>query len=319
MLDGITLRDVFAARARLTGITRETPLEPSPWLSEVTGAPVHLKLECWQRTNSFKLRGAYNAVASLGPLAAARGIVAASAGNHGQGVALAATELGAASTVFVPTTAPETKKQRIRRYGATLREAEGGYDGAEGAARAFAEETGACFVHPYLDPTVVAGQGTIGLEVLERQPALTDILVPIGGGGLIAGIGLVVKQLTDGCARVHGVQSEHTNAMRAALETGRLDPPPARPTLADGLAGGVDAEAVERVRIVADGVVVVPELGVGDAIAQLFRHHGIVVEGSAAVGIAALLHGLVRPTGPTVVVLTGANIDAARLAPLLGT
>ncbi|MGH7483772.1 MAG: threonine ammonia-lyase [Longimicrobiales bacterium] len=313
-----SLRAVLRARRRLDGVIRQTPLEPSRWLSDHADTPVYLKLECWQRTLSFKVRGAYNAIAVLGERAVRQGVVAASAGNHGLGVALAARELGARATVFVPTEAPAAKKQRIRELGAELREIEGGYDRAEDAARADAHESEACFVHPYADPEVIAGQGTVGLEILELLPAPGTIIVPVGGGGLIAGVGAVVKRLAGPDTRVIGVQTERACALHDALyghERGDVAAPGT--TLADGLAGGVDPDSVARVRAVVDEVVLVDETDLACAIGALFHRHGLVVEGAGAVGVAALQCGLVRPDGPTVIVLSGGNIDGARLAPLI--
>ncbi|MGH7482167.1 MAG: threonine ammonia-lyase [Longimicrobiales bacterium] len=313
-----SLREVLRARRRLDGVVRRTPLVESPWLSALTGAPVHFKLECWQRTLSFKIRGAYNAVAALGERATRCGVIAASAGNHGQGIALAGATLGARATVFVPDGAPAAKKARIRELGATLHEVGGGYDEAEAAARDAAHGSGACFVHPYLDPAVVAGQGTVALEILDQLPELGTVLVPVGGGGLISGVGAVVKRVAGADTRVVGVQTELTRAMHDALHGhSHGDVAPTQSTLADGLAGGVDPRGVARVRAIADDVVLVTEQAVAGAIAALFEHHGLVVEGAGAVGVAALVSGVIEAVGPTAIVLSGGNIDGARLAPLI--
>ncbi|NIP78768.1 MAG: pyridoxal-phosphate dependent enzyme, partial [Gemmatimonadetes bacterium] len=181
------------ARQRNAAVVWRTPLEPSAWLAAVAGVPVHLKLECWQRTRSFKIRGAHNAVAALDDATRARGLVAASAGNHGLAVALAARVHGARATVFVPETAPATKKDRIRGSGAELREVAGSYDDAAAAARRFAAETGAHPVHAFADPAVVAGQGTVGLEIVEELPGVATVVVPVGGGGLAAGVGAALR------------------------------------------------------------------------------------------------------------------------------
>src|SRR5688572_13477647 len=202
---GPSLRDIYIARKRISTIARRTPLDRSLWLTELTGHDVYLKLECWQRTKSFKMRGAYNAIASLDQQARARGLVTASAGNHGQAVALAARELGAKAIIFVPATAPETKKARIRSFGAELRDEEPTYDHAQVAAQQFAQETGATFVHAFSDAAVVAGQGTVGIEIIEDLPHVRDVLVPVGGGGLIAGIGIALKS-TSPELRVIGIQ-----------------------------------------------------------------------------------------------------------------
>jgi threonine dehydratase len=308
--------DVLAAARRLRGVARRTPLERSAWLSERAGTDVHLKLETQQRTGSFKLRGAYNAVASLTPEARARGLVTASAGNHGQGVALAASLLGARALVFVPTDAPSAKKRSIARHGAELREVEGGYDAAHHAAEAHAARTGAVFVHSFSDPDLVAGQGTVGLEIFEDLPEVRTILVPVGGGGLVGGIGIVARALGRG-VRIVGAQTEETRAMHASLEAGRLVSPPYGPTLCEGLSGDVDARSLALAGEVVDRIVVVAEASVRRAMRRLYEEEGIVAEGSAAVAVAAVLEGAVE-TGPAAVVLTGGNVDAARLAAILG-
>lgn len=310
------LADVLAARARLEGVARRTPLERSAWLSEVAGAEVFLKLETHQRTGSFKLRGAFNAVASLAPAARARGLVTASAGNHGQGVALAASLVGARAVVFVPASAPEAKKQRIRGFGALLREVEGGYDQAHAAAEAHAAEHGAHFVHAFSDPAVVAGAATVALEIAEALPGVRTLLVPVGGGGLAGGIGVVARALGSGL-RVVGVQSERTAAMHHSLAAGRLVSPPYGPTLCEGLSGDVDARSLALAARVVDSVVLVDEDAVRRAMRALFVREGVVAEGSAAVAVAAVLEGAVQIEGPAALVLTGTNVDAARLTAVL--
>ncbi len=215
-----TLGDVRAAAGRLQGIVRRTPLERSDALSEISGTGVHLKLEGLQRTGSFKLRGACNFIAQLSPDERARGLVTASAGNHGLGVALAARLLGARAVVYVPQDAPEVKRRRIARHGAELRRVPGGYDEAHAAAEAFAAESGAVFVHAFSDPAVVAGQGTVGLEIFEDLPGVRTLVVPVGGGGLIGGIGIVARALGNG-TRVIGVQTHETSAVHASLAAGR--------------------------------------------------------------------------------------------------
>jgi threonine dehydratase len=309
--------DVLAAAARLRGVARRTPLERSPWLSAEAGTDVHLKLETQQRTGSFKLRGAYNAIASLSAVKRERGLVTASAGNHGAGVALAASLLGVRATVFVPRDAPEGKKRRIARFGAELREMEGGYDGAHHAAETHARRTGASFVHPFSDPAVVAGQGTVGLEIFEDLPGVRTVVVPIGGGGLVGGIGIVARALGRGNVRIVGAQTEETRAMHASLEAGRLVSPPYGATLCEGLSGDVDERSLALAREVVDEIVVVSEDSVRRTMRRLYEEEGIVAEGSAAVAVAAVLEGAVE-RGPAAVVLTGGNVDAARLAAILG-
>ncbi len=311
-----TAADVLAAARRLRGVARRTPLERSPWLSGIAGSDVYLKLETQQRTGSFKLRGAYNAIASLSPEARARGLVTASAGNHGQGVALAASLLGAAAVVFVPASAPDAKKRRIARWGAELREVPGGYDEAHHAAETHARRTGATFVHAFSDPAVVAGQGTVGLEIVEELPEVRTIVVPVGGGGLAGGIGIAAGALGTGI-RVVGAQTEETRGMHASLQAGRLVSPPYGATLCEGLSGDVDDRSLALAARVVDRIVVVSEAAVRRAMRLLYEEEGIVAEGSAAVAVAAVLDGAIQD-GPAAVVLTGSNVDGARLASILG-
>ena len=305
------------ARERLRGVAYRTPLERSDWLSDVAGVPVHLKLECWQRTRSFKLRGAYNAMAALPEPVRSRSVVTASAGNHGLAVATAARLLGVEAVVYVPEGAPATKKSRIRRAGATLREVGGIYDDAAAAARAFSAEAGAYYLDAFTDPDVVAGQGTVGLEILEQLPEAASVLVPVGGGGLVAGVGIAVRGSPQP-ARVIGVQSTATTAMHAAFAAGRVVPvdDPVE-TLCDGLAGETEPEAFRRVRAVTETIRLVDEGSVAPAIRSLYRREGVVAEGSGAVGVAAVLAGDLHLDGPAVVVISGGNIDAAVLARIL--
>jgi threonine dehydratase len=312
-----TLADVLAAARRLQGVARRTPLERSAWLSERVGADVWLKLETQQRTGSFKLRGAFNAVASLSGEDRARGLVTASAGNHGLGVALAASLAGLApAVVFVPANAPEAKKRRIARYGAELREAGGVYDDAHHAALEHAARTGACFVNAFSERAVVAGQATVGLEIVQELPGVRTILVPVGGGGLAGGVGTVARAVGSGI-RVLGVQTEATSAMHASLAAGRVVSPPYGPTLCSALAGLVDDVSLGLAQKVLERVVLVDEHWVRIAIRQLFVEEGIVAEGSAAVGVAALLSGANRVEGPIAVVLTGGNVDPQWLTGVL--
>ena len=314
----VRLADLVRAHDRLRGVAYSTPLVHSAWLSEEAGVAVHLKLECWQRTRSFKFRGAYNAVAALDPAVRSRGLVTASAGNHGLALALAARLHGAAATVFLPAATPKVKKDRIRRYGGEIREVDGIYDDAAAAARAHAEASGAWFLNAFADPDVVAGQGTVGLEIVDALPDVRHVLVPVGGGGLAAGVGIAVTERDAMAARVLGVQSTATTAMHAAFEAGRVvavDDP--RETLCEGLAGETEQVAYERARPVMDGIHLVEEDRVASAIRALYRNEVIVSEGSGAVGVAAVLAGDLRLEGPTAVIITGGNIDPSTLARIL--
>jgi threonine dehydratase len=310
------ISDVLAARRRIAPFVRRTPLERSGSLSEAGDAQAWLKLECWQPTRSFKVRGAFSAVTALDGAARSRGLVTASAGNHGQAVALAARAAGARATVFVPAAAPAAKKSRIRRLGAVINEESPDYDAAEVAARAFAEERGGTFVHAYSDPRVVAGQGTVALEIIEELPGIRTLLVPVGGGGLIGGVGIVARAMAPS-ARVIGVQSERTPVMHDSLAAGRVVERPVVATLADGLAGAIDERAFALARHVVDGMLLVSEPAIAAAMRWLQQEEGILAEGSGAVAVAALLEARGRFEGPVAAIVTGGNVDGGRLARIL--
>ncbi len=314
---GPTLSEIYEARRRIMGVARRTPLDRSLWLTELAGHDVYMKLEAWQRTRSFKMRGAYNAISSLDPEHRARGLVTASAGNHGQAVALAAREVGARATIFVPKNAPETKKRRIQAFGAAINTDCASYDEAQVAAREFADRSGATFVHAFSDRAVVAGQGTVGVEILEDMPHVRNVIVPVGGGGLIGGIGIAIKSANP-AIRVIGVQSTATPAMHEAFRAGKLVNCSLKPTLADGLAGQVDEISFTRARAVVDEMVLVEEETIPAAIRAMYRD-GVIGEGGAAVSVAAIAEGVVKVDGPTVVVITGGNIDAERFAAILSS
>jgi threonine dehydratase len=314
---GPTLSEIYEARRRIMGVARRTPLDRSLWLTELAGHDVYMKLEAWQRTRSFKMRGAYNAISSLDPEHRARGLVTASAGNHGQAVALAAREVGARATIFVPRNAPETKKRRIQAFGAAINTDCASYDEAQVAAREFADRSGATFVHAFSDRAVVAGQGTVGVEILEDMPHVRNVIVPVGGGGLIGGIGIAIKSANPSI-RMIGVQSTATPAMYEAFRAGKLVNCSLKPTLADGLAGQVDEISFARARAVVDEMVLVEEDRIPAAIRAMYRD-GVIGEGGAAVSVAAIAEGVVRVDGPTVVVITGGNIDAERFAAILSS
>lgn len=315
--DPPTAADVVAAANRIRVYLRRTPLEQSVPLSRAAGVPVWLKLENLQRTGSFKARGALNAVLALDAAERARGVVTASAGNHGLGVALAAGLTGVRATVFVPRSAPRVKRGRIAALGAELREVDGDYDAAHQAAARHAEERGARYLHAFSDPDVVAGQGTVALEIADALPEVRTLLVPVGGGGLAGGVGLAARALLPE-ARVIGVQSQATAAMHASLAAGALHSPPAQATLCDGLAGDVDAASLALARRVVDGVSLVSEDAVRRAIRRLYEEEGITAEGSAATVAAALWEGAVAaPRGPVVAVVSGGNIDVSVLNQIL--
>jgi threonine dehydratase len=313
----LTLDDVARARAVLDRHLRPTPLRES---GAAPGADLLLKLECWQPTGSFKVRGALHLLSTLGAEERRRGVVAASAGNHALGVAFAASRLGGSvrATLFVPRSAPRSKVDKLRRFPVEVREAGETYDDAVEAAHAFERETGAVYVHAYEDPRTAAGQGTVGLEILGQCPEAATVLVPVGGGGLIAGLATVVKAKAPD-VRVVAVQPEASPALRESLRLGRpLLTYPAAPTLADGLAGGIGRIVFDH-RDLVDEVVTVSEEEIEDAMVALLASDQVVAEASGAVGVAALRAGKVASAGrgPVVAVVTGANVDAPVLARLL--
>jgi threonine dehydratase len=287
----------------------EANLEPTPVLE---GDGYVLKLETFQPTGSFKVRGALAALAAhAGP------VVTSSAGNHGLGVAWAAQRLGVPATVVVPETAAKAKLAKLERFAIELVRAGTSYEEAEAAALALVAGDGRRFVSPYNDADVIAGQATVGAELRAQVPDLARVVVPVGGGGLLSGIALA---LAGSGVTVVGVEVERSAPMRAAVEAGHTVPVPVGPTLADGLAGNLEPGSV-TVEVVREHVAelrTVTEDEVGAAMRHLAREHGLVVEGSAAVGLAALRSGVLgHSSGATAVVLTGRNIDLGLLAEVL--
>jgi threonine dehydratase len=306
----VTLDDVRAARGRLEGIVRPTPCVHSETLSAMAGARVLVKLENIQMTGSFKERGAANTLLLLDPAERRRGVVTASAGNHGLAVAFHAARLGIAAVIAMPAWAPLRKIAWARRHGAEVVLHGENYDEAYARAREIEAERGLVFLHPFDDPRVIAGQGTIGLELVEQVPDLDAVLVPVGGGGLIGGIGLALKALRPG-ARVVGVQAEEIPAMKAALTAGHRVVVPAAATIADGIAvRRVGEHTLDLARRHVDEVVTVGEEEIANAILLLLEIEKTVVEGAGAVALAALVNARVALPGKTVVLLlSGGNID----------
>jgi threonine dehydratase len=307
----ITLDDVRGAHKMLSGTARVTPMEGSRYLSALVGVPVHLKCENLQRTGSFKLRGAFVRIAGLRPEERAAGVVAASAGNHAQGVALAASLLGVHATVFMPVPAPLPKAAATRDYGAEVRLHGQNVDEALAAARAYADETGAVFIHPFDHPDIISGQGTLGLEILEQCPEVRTILVGVGGGGLMAGITAAVKQLRPD-VRVVGVQAAGAAAYPPSLTAGHPVALESFATMADGIMVGRPGDIpFEIVRSGADGVLTVSEDAISRALLVCLERAKLVVEPAGAVPVAALLaHAETAASdGPVVAVLSGGNID----------
>jgi threonine dehydratase len=313
----ISLAQVRAAASLLEGVAIRTPMEESRWLSSVVGGPVLLKCENLQRTGSFKIRGAYVRMSHLSPEERARGVVAASAGNHAQGVALAARMLGIKATVFMPEGAPIPKLNATRGYGAEVLFHGATLDEALTRAIAYAEDTGAVLIHPFDHTDIVAGQATCGLEIVEQAPAAASVIVPTGGGGLIAGIALAVKELRPD-VRVIGVQAEGAAAYPGSLQAGAPVALESMSTMADGIAVACPG-AVPFAEIVAhvDEVVTVSEESISRALVLLLERAKMVVEPAGAVGVAAVLDQPQRFSTPSVVVLSGGNIDPLLLGKVI--
>ena len=306
----LSLHDVRAAADRLRPFVVRTPLERSASLSDLCGTHVWLKLECFQHTGSFKLRGALNALL----LARAPRVVTVSAGNHGLGVAHAARIVGSQATVVLPTTASAAKIAALERSGAELRLCGATYDEAELAGRQLARERNEPFISAYNDPAVIAGGGTLAPEILDELPQARTLIVPAGGGGLISGVGIAAHGI-DPSITVYGVQSVASPALHAALAAGQLVPVNVHASLADGLAGNVEAGSItfELIRAHVAQIALVEETAIADAMRRVLEDEHVLVEGSAAVGVAALRGGLLELEGPSVVVLTGRNVAAALL------
>lgn len=311
------LDDVQRARSALAGFAVATPLLHSANLSSMLGFPVYLKAENLQRTGSFKVRGAFYKMARLPAEARERGVVSASAGNHAQGVALAASQLGILATIVMPAGAPITKVQATSGYGSQVVLHGATVDDAYDRARELERETGATFIPGFDDPDIIAGQGTIGLEILDDLPEAGTVLVPIGGGGLISGIALAIKSRRPS-VRIVGVQAAGAPAVHLSWQAGRYTTTETARTVADGIAvrrpGVLNWEYIRRY---VDDVVTVGEEEIGHSILLLLERARLVAEGAGAVGLAALL-GRVRPgPGPVVVVLSGGNIDVNILSRII--
>jgi len=314
----LTRADIDAARGRIAGALPHFPLERSERLSTIAGGPVFLKLENLQRTGSFKERGALNRLLTLPPEAKAAGVVAGSAGNHAQGLAAHAARLGVRCTIVMPVGTPLVKVTATRELGAQVVLHGRGYDEAFAEAARRAAEGSLTLVHGFDDLMVMAGTGTIGLEVMDEAPDLGTVVVPIGGGGLIAGIAVAVKE-TRPQARVIGVQSARVPSMKAALEAGAPVEVPPAPTLADGIAvRRVGALTLPLVQRYVDDIVTVDEEELAGAVLFLLEREKAVAEGAGAAAVAALLHGRVAAgAGTTVAIVSGGNIDVNVLARII--
>jgi threonine dehydratase len=301
-----TLADVEAARDRLVAVARQTPVYPSETLSRLAGRSVLLKAENLQRTGSFKIRGAFNTIAQLSQAERRTGVVTASAGNHGQAVAWAAREAGIPATIVVPEAAPMAKVDAARSYGAAVELAGEGFDEAAGVAREIVARTGAAFVHAFDDLRVIAGQGTLGLELAEQLPAgAGTVVIPVGGGGLASGIAIALRALRPEL-RLVGVQSAACAPLAGLAPSGA--------TVADGIAvKQPGALTTPILRDLLDDVVVVDDEEISKAIVLLLERSKLVVEGAGAAPVAALLAGRAGGEGPVCAVLAGGNIDATTL------
>jgi threonine dehydratase len=310
---GPSLTEIEAAREIVSAVAQETALESSRFLAEILGSPVYLKCENLQRTGSYKIRGAYNRMARLSEEERARGVVAASAGNHAQGVAFAARELGIKATIFMPLGVALPKLQATRNYGADVVLRGSTVGEPLKAAAEFAAETGAVLIPPFDHPDVIAGQATLGLDILDQLPDLGTIIVPIGGGGLIAGVASAVKLRAerDGrTVRVIGVQAENAAAYPVSLQAGVPTEVRVGATIADGIAVGKPGELnFSIVRDLVDEVVTVSDDDIARALLVLLERAKLVVEPAGAVSVAAILAGKVDAVGPTVAILSGGNID----------
>ncbi len=309
-----TVLDIYDARRRLEPHLRPTPLMQSHWLSSIADGELFLKLESLNLTSSFKIRGALNAALRLvecSPSGASPQLVTASAGNHGRALALAAEQLGLACVVFTAATAPEAKKNAIRRHGAVLHGECEDYDAAEQQARDFAANEGGIYISPYNHRDVIAGAGTIGLEIVESLPALDAIVIPLGGGGLASGVGLAIKAAAPRVTVV-GVEVEASSPFTLSLEAGRITEITPRLSLADGLTGNLEPDTMTfpLVRQVVDYVVTISEDDLVRAMKGLATEERLIVEGAGAAATAAVIAGRASAPGQRVVSLvTGSNVD----------
>jgi threonine dehydratase len=305
----VALADIEAAREVLAGVALETPMQPSRWLSDRIGGPAYLKCENLQRTGSFKIRGAYLRMSRLSAQERARGVVAASAGNHAQGVALAAQMLGISATIFMRLGAPLPKERETRGYGADVRFAGHTIDEAMVDARAFAAETGAVLIHPFDHFDIVAGQGTAGLEIMEQCPEAATVVIPCGGGGFLGGVATAIKALAPH-VRVVGVQAEAAAAYPTSLAAGQPVALAEMATIADGIAVGMPGDIpFAAIQANVDAMLTTSEESLSAALLQLLERSKLVVEPAGAAAVAAVMDRPEEFEPPVVAVLSGGNID----------
>lgn len=310
----LTMEMILEAQKRLKGVVRTTPLTQTKNLGE----NVYIKAENLQVTGAFKIRGAYNLVSSLTPEERAKGVIACSAGNHAQGIALSATKLGCRSIICMPAAAPISKVEATRKYGAEVVLVDGVYDDAAAEAERLTQEKGYTFAHPFNDPRVMAGQGTIALEILEQLPEVEQIVVPIGGGGLISGMALAVKTLKPSC-KVIGVQAANVASMYDSIRAGKIITLPGGDTIADGIHVMTPGDQTfELCRKYVDEVVVVEEDEIAAAILTLLEGNKTVAEGAGATTVAACMFGKVDVTNKkTVCLVSGGNVDVTTLSRII--
>ncbi|EGO64141.1 threonine ammonia-lyase [Acetonema longum] len=308
-MESLTLRDIEQAKKRMQEVVHDTPLDRSRTFSDMTGCDLHLKLENLQKTGSFKIRGAYNKIQSLSQAEREKGVIAASAGNHAQGVAYAATLAGIKSTIVMPETAPLAKVIATRGYGAEVVLAGTVYDEAYQRSQELQAQTGQTYIHAFNDRDVIAGQGTIGLEIVDALEDVAAIVTPVGGGGLIAGIALAVKERAPH-VKVYGVQAQGAPAMYMSKRAQSLKATVEASTIADGIAvkmpGDITWSLVEKY---VDDIVVVDDEAIAGTILMLLERAKLMVEGAGAVSLAAMLHHKLPAKGKVACVISGGNID----------
>ncbi|MCY0888848.1 MAG: threonine ammonia-lyase [Alicyclobacillaceae bacterium] len=312
------LVDIRHAKERIRGVVQNTPLDYSATFSALTQNDIYLKLENLQKTGSFKLRGAYNKLSSLDEAERARGVIAASAGNHAQGVAYAATRLGIECTIVMPENASLAKVAATQRYGATVVLFGESYDDAYQHALDLQQQSGRTYIHAFDDPLIIAGQGTIGLEIYEALPTVNAVLVPMGGGGLATGIGIALKEIAPH-VRLIGIEAANVACFRHSLDIGELATVPGQPTIADGIAvkrpGQLTYALAKRY---VDDVVTVEEEEISRTMVMLMERSKLVTEGAAAAAMAAAVyHKVPENLGNVVVVLSGGNVDVTTLSKII--
>ncbi|MFA5880923.1 MAG: threonine ammonia-lyase [Eubacteriales bacterium] len=310
----VKYRDITEAGKRIGEVVRRTPLDFSTTFTEILGREVYFKYENLQKTGSFKIRGAYNKVVSLNKEECKNGVITASAGNHAQGVAYAASRAGIESTIVMPEGVPIAKLMATKGYGAKVILGGQSYDEAYVMAERLQKETGAVFIHAFNDPFIIAGQGTVGLEVAHDLPDVKTVVVPIGGGGLISGIAIALKKANPKI-KVIGVQSAGAPSMKNSITQGAVQELPTVSTIADGIAvkhpGSLTFQLVQEL---VDDITLVSDEEIAEAILMMLERSKVLCEGAGAVGVAALLHNRVENNGKTVVIISGGNIDVRPLS-----